>query len=136
MLTFTTCADNQLGALILRTCILALCRSQRCELALVSACLHEASFRWQFFAPLCGRLTRWMCGHFIIQSSQKKKITVESQLSLQKVGGDCFSRFLCLPLVCAVSVLHILCFLAQIVQPVEKHTLGVRFCHIMFLFGL
>ena len=24
-------------------------------------------------------------------------------------GGDCFSRFLCLPLVCAVSVLHILC---------------------------
>ena len=24
-------------------------------------------------------------------------------------GGDCFSRFLCLPLVCAVSVLHIFC---------------------------
>ena len=24
-------------------------------------------------------------------------------------GGDCFSRFLCLPLVCAVSVMHILC---------------------------
>ena len=37
------------------------------------------------------------------------ELTVESQLSLQKVGGDCFSRFLCLPLVCAVSVLHILC---------------------------
>ena len=31
-------------------------------------------------------------------------------------GGDCFSRFLCLPLVCAVSVLHILCLVAQVVQ--------------------
>merc|ERR1712136_119572 len=28
----------------------------------------------------------------------------------------CFSRFLCLPLVCAVSVLHILCLVAQVVQ--------------------
>ena len=40
----TTCADNQPGVFILRTCILVLCRSQRCELALLSACLHEASF--------------------------------------------------------------------------------------------
>ena len=53
-----------------------------------------------------------------------------------KMKGKCFSRFLCLLIVCAVSVLHILCFVAQVVQPVEKHTLGVRFCHIMFLFGL
>ena len=28
---------------------------------------------------------------------------------LTESGGDCFSRVLCLPLVCAVSVLHILC---------------------------
>ena len=41
----TTCADNQPGVLILRTCILVLFRSQRCELALLSACLHEAPFR-------------------------------------------------------------------------------------------
>ena len=41
----TTCADNQPGVLILRTRILVLCRSQRCELALLSARLHEASFR-------------------------------------------------------------------------------------------
>ena len=33
------------------------------------------------------------------------ELTVESQES----GGDCFSRFLCLPPVCAVSVLHIIC---------------------------
>ena len=46
----------------------------------------------------------------------------------------CFSRFFCLPLVCAVSVLHILFLLAQVVQSVGKHTLGTRFCHIMFLF--
>ena len=38
-------AGNQLGVLILRTRILVLCRSQRCELALLSARLHEASFR-------------------------------------------------------------------------------------------
>ena len=50
---------------------------------------------------------------------------------------QCFSRFLCLPLVCAVSVLHhFLSLLAQVVQSVEMHTLGTRFCHIMFLFGL
>ena len=50
---------------------------------------------------------------------------------------QCFSRFLCLPLVYAVSVLHVLCLLAQVVQPLkEKHTLGVKYCHIMSLFGL
>ena len=53
-----------------------------------------------------------------------------------RIEPICFSRFLCLPPVCAVSVLHILCLLAQVVQSVEKHTLGTRFCHIMLLFGL
>ena len=49
---------------------------------------------------------------------------------------SCFSRFFCLPLVCAVSVLHNICLVAQVVQSVEKHTLGRRFCHIMLLCGL
>ena len=43
-ISLTTRADNQPGVLILRTRILVLCRSQRCELALLPACLHEASF--------------------------------------------------------------------------------------------
>ena len=35
-----------------------------------------------------------------------------------------------------VCVAHSLSLVAQVVQSVEKHTLGTRFCHIMFLFGL
>ena len=35
-----------------------------------------------------------------------------------------------------VCVAHSLSLLAQVVQSMEKHTLGTRFCHIMFLFGL
>ena len=49
----------------------------------------------------------------------------------------CFSRFLCLPLVCAVSVLHVLCLCwLKLSSQWKKHTLGTRFCHDMFLFGL
>ena len=61
-----------------------------------------------------------------------EKATV-NLLSSSAVGMLLFLPF---PLVCAVSVLHILCLVAQVVQSVEKHTLGTRFCHIMFLFGL
>ena len=39
----------------------------------------------------------------------------------------------CLRCVCVV---HSLSLVAQVVQSVEKHTLGRRCCHIMFLFGL
>ena len=39
---------------------------------------------------------------------------------------NCFSRFLCLPLVCAVSVLHVLCLLAQVVQLVKEYTHWVQ----------
>ena len=35
-----------------------------------------------------------------------------------------------------VCVAHSLSLVAQVVQSVEKHTLGTRFCHIMYLFGL
>ena len=34
----------------------------------------------------------------------------------------CFSCFLCLPLVCSVSVLHVICLVAQVVQLVKEHT--------------
>ena len=70
----------------------------------------------------CRNVTQWDNGREIAQPTES--------------GGDCFSLFFCLPLVCAVSVFHILCLVAQVVQSVEKHTLGTRFCHIMFLFGL
>ena len=61
------------------------------------------------------------------------ELTVESQLSLQKVAGTVSPVSSSLHCVC---VAHSLSFVAQVVQPVEKHTLGARFCHIMFLFGL
>ena len=38
----------------------------------------------------------------------------------------CFSRFLCLPLVCAVSVLHVLFLVAQVVQLVKEYTHWVQ----------
>ena len=41
----------------------------------------------------------------------------------------------CLSLRCVCVVLS-LSLVAQVVQSVEKHTLGRRCCHIMFLFGL
>ena len=44
--------------------------------------------------------------------------------SLQRF--TCFSRFLCLPLVCAVSVLHVLCLVAQVVQLVKENTHWVQ----------
>ena len=48
-----------------------------------------------------------------------------------------FSRFLCLPLVCAVSVLYTLCLWWLKLSSQWKNTqLGRRCCHIMFLFGL
>ena len=37
---------------------------------------------------------------------------------------------------CCVCVVHSLSLVAQVVQSVEKHTLGKRCCHTMFLFGL
>ena len=54
-------------------------------------------------------------------------------------GYLCMHVFLPCPLSASskscVCVAHTLSLLAQIVESVEKHTLGTRFCHIMFLFG-
>ena len=47
-------------------------------------------------------------------------------LRLGRLNLSCFSRFLCLPLVCAVSVLHVLCLLAQVVQLVKENTHWVQ----------
>ena len=41
-------------------------------------------------------------------------------------GGDCFSRFLCLPLVCAVSVLHILCLVGSSCPVSGKAHIGYK----------
>ena len=48
--TPTMRAGKQLGVLVQRTCVVVLCRSQCYELALLPACLHEASPSCQFFA--------------------------------------------------------------------------------------
>ena len=52
----------------------------------------------------------------------------------------CIQLFLPFPLFASslrcVCVADSLSLVAQVVQSVEKHTLGARFCHIMFLFGL
>ena len=54
-------ADNQPGVLIQQRGIAGLRRSQRCELVLLPARLHEASLA-VIFALFCGRLTLWTCG--------------------------------------------------------------------------
>ena len=61
------------------------------------------------------------------------EIAASSAAALQHPRARLFLPF---PLSRCVCVAHSLSFVAQVVQPVEKHTLGARFCHIMFLFGL
>ena len=63
------------------------------------------------------------------------ELTVESQLSLQKVAGT-FSHFLCLPLVCAVSVLHILCLWRLKLSSQWKSTHCVQLSHHVSVWSL
>ena len=60
--------------------------------------------------------------HCVFLWSTNGRVTAQ----LTESGGDCFSCFLCLPLVCAVSVLHDICLVAQGVQLVKEYTHWVQ----------
>ena len=56
---------------------------------------------------VCTNVTRWLPAFFGV-GTRWAIVRVRGAIPRDK-KANCFSRFLCLPLVCAVSVLHILC---------------------------
>ena len=69
-----------------------------------------------------------------LRRKQKKICELQAQLEQMKGSVSPVSSVYLLSALCLCCTFSVL--LAQVVQSVEKHTLGTRFCHIMFLFGL
>ena len=71
----------------------------------------------------------------ITPADTDRRVTLVAS-TIRVLGGICFSRFLCLPLVCAVSVLHILCLWWLKLSSQWKSTHWVQGpVRNMFLFG-